>query len=124
MPVTVFVPSFMSQHTAGQTSLVTSGATVRAALDELCERFPEITYWVFDDASRQDRRVWRSLGIFLNDEQVDNDRLDAPVGDNGEIVIVPMVGGATYPRMIEIERKKTAAARAAKHKMAVSTIGH
>ena len=89
MPIKVHIPTPMRQHTGGNATVEVQAGTVRAALDELGRRYPEITQRMFDGA-----RLKRFLNVYLNDEDIRYlDNLATPVKDGDELAIIPAVAG-------------------------------
>ena len=89
MSVQVHIPTPMRQHTSGQATVQAAGATVKAVLADVGQKFPGITERLFDNG-----QVRRFVNIYLNDEDVRYlDNLDTAVKDGDEVSIIPAVAG-------------------------------
>ena len=89
MAIQVHIPTPMRQHTDGAATVETSGATVKAVLDDLGRKHPGIVDRLFDNG-----QVRRFVNIYLNDEDVRYlENLDTEVKDGDELSIIPAVAG-------------------------------
>jgi MoaD family protein len=89
MSVHVQIPTPLRQHTQGQATVEASGATVKAVLDDLAQKYPGITDRLFDNG-----QVRRFVNVYLNDEDIRYlDNLASPVKDGDELSIIPAVAG-------------------------------
>ena len=89
MSIQVHIPTPMRQHTGGQATVQAAGATVKAVLADVGQKFPGITERLFDNG-----QVRRFVNIYLNDEDVRYlDNLDTAVKDGDEVSIIPAVAG-------------------------------
>jgi sulfur-carrier protein len=89
MAVKIHIPTPLRETTQGAAVVEVTGGTVRAALDELGQKFPALTPKLFDNG-----QVKRFLNLYLNDEDVRFlDNLDTAVKDGDEVSIIPAVAG-------------------------------
>jgi sulfur-carrier protein len=89
MPIKIQIPTPLREHTQGKTTVETSGATVQAALNELCQKFPALSAKIFDKGE-----VKPFLNVYLNDEDIRYlDSLATAVKDGDELSIIPAVAG-------------------------------
>jgi molybdopterin converting factor small subunit len=79
----------MRQHTEGQAVVEASGATVKAALEDLGQRFPGVSQRLFENG-----QIRRFINVYLNDEDIRYlDNLTTAVKDGDELSIIPAVAG-------------------------------
>jgi sulfur-carrier protein len=89
MPVKVQIPTPMRQHTEGKPTVEASGATVKAVLENLGQKYPGITQRIFDNG-----QVRRFVNVYLNDDDIRYlENLDSAVKDGDEVSIIPAVAG-------------------------------
>lgn len=89
MPVRVQIPTPMRQHTEGQATIEATGATVKAVLENLGQKYPGITQRIFENG-----QVRRFVNVYLNEEDIRYlDNLDSAVKDGDELAIIPAVAG-------------------------------
>ncbi len=89
MSIKVQIPTPMRQHTGGAATVEVAGATVKAALDDLCAKHAGISGRLFENG-----QVRRFVNIYLNDEDVRYlDNLQTPTKDGDELSIIPAVAG-------------------------------
>ena len=89
MSIKVHIPAPMRQHTGGQATVETTGATVQAALENLCAKHAGITARLFDNG-----QVRRFVNVYLNDEDIRYlENLQTPVKDGDQVSIIPAVAG-------------------------------
>ena len=89
MPIKVQIPTPMRQHTGGAATVEVTGATVKAALDNLCTAHAGIAGRLFDNG-----QVRRFVNVYLNDEDIRYlDNLGTAVKDGDELSIIPAVAG-------------------------------
>jgi molybdopterin synthase sulfur carrier subunit len=89
MSVRVHIPTPLRQLTQGQAVVEASGATVKALLDDLGQRWPGISQRLFDNG-----QLRRFVNVYLNDEDVRYlDNLTTAVKDGDELSIIPAVAG-------------------------------
>jgi molybdopterin converting factor small subunit len=89
MAVKVQIPTPMRQHTEGKSVVEVSGATVKAALDDLAAKYPGIQGRIFDNG-----QVRRFINLYLNNEDIRYlDSLATPAKDGDELAIIPAVAG-------------------------------
>jgi MoaD family protein len=79
----------MRQHTEGQATIEATGATVKAVLENLGQKYPGITQRIFENG-----QVRRFVNVYLNEEDIRYlDNLDSAVKDGDELAIIPAVAG-------------------------------
>jgi molybdopterin synthase sulfur carrier subunit len=89
MSVKIHIPTPLRETTQGAAVVEVTGGTVRAALDELGQKFPTLAPKLFDNG-----QVKRFLNLYLNDEDIRFlDNLDTAVKDGDEVSIIPAVAG-------------------------------
>jgi molybdopterin converting factor small subunit len=88
--VDVRLPAVLRAATGGQASVRATGATVGEVFDDLVRQFPDLRPQVLGD----DGTLHRHLNVFLNDDDIRYlGRLDAKVGDDDTITLMPAVAG-------------------------------
>ena len=88
MPV-VRIPSVLRKHTDNQAKVTAEGSTVRAVIDDLVARHPELRERLLDDAG-----VRRFVNVYVADEDIRYlEGLDTPVAADDEVAIMPAVAG-------------------------------
>ena len=89
MPL-IQIPSALRKLTGGASEVTAAGATVGAALADLERRHPGIAARIFDERGA----VRPFIRIFVDAEDIGGSGgLDTPVGERGEIAIVPAIAG-------------------------------
>jgi molybdopterin synthase sulfur carrier subunit len=89
MAVKVQIPAPMRQHTDGQATVESNGASVQEVLANVGAKFPGIVDRLFDKG-----QLRRFVNIYLNDEDVRYlDNLETAVKDGDEVSIIPAVAG-------------------------------
>ena len=89
MAIKINIPTPLREHTQGKTVVEASGASVQAALDDLCRQFPSLSAKLFDRGE-----VKPFLNVYLNDEDIRYlDSLGTPTKDGDELSIIPAVAG-------------------------------
>jgi sulfur-carrier protein len=89
MPIKIQIPTPLREQTQGKTTVEAGGATVKAALDDLCKQFPALSVKIFDRG-----QVKPFLNIYLNDEDIRYlDDLSTKTKDGDELSIIPAVAG-------------------------------
>jgi sulfur-carrier protein len=89
MAIKVHIPTPMRQHTDGKTVVETTGATVKAVLDDLGAKHPAVTPRLF-----QGDKLKQFVNLYRNNEDVRYlDNLSTPVKDGDELAIIPAVAG-------------------------------
>lgn len=90
MTITLKIPTPLRRFTANQANLALSAQTVRAALDELVGRYPDLRVHLFDESG--DLR--RFVNVYLRGEDVRQlQGLDTPLADGDEVMIIPSIAG-------------------------------
>ena len=88
--IRVHVPSMLRDCCAGASELPLSAASVRAALDQIEERYPSLYRSVCDETGA----VRRHVNLFVNaDHMRDLDGLDTPLRPGDVVTILPAVSG-------------------------------
>src|SRR5688572_29348520 len=91
MPVTVRIPTPLRSLTGGEEQVQSSGATVRAVIDELEQKHPGMRDRLLDD-----KGVRRFVNIYVGDEDIRFlDGLDTKLESGVEISIVPAIAGGS-----------------------------
>ena len=87
---TVFVPGPLREYCGGVSTLALSAPNVRAALDELERRFPDLYRGVCDETGA----VRRHINLFVNSFNVrDGQGLDTALSPGDTLTILPAVSG-------------------------------
>jgi MoaD family protein len=88
--VTVRIPAPLRPYCAGASELVVPAATVRAALDEIERRHPQLYRSVCDESGA----VRRHVNVFVGASHVrDRPGLDTPLQAGDVVTILPAVSG-------------------------------
>jgi molybdopterin converting factor small subunit len=88
----VRVPTVLRAATGGAATVEAAGATVGEVFDDLVRRYPELRNQVLDDEGG----LHRHLNVFLNDDDIRYlGRLDAKVGADDTITLMPAVAGGS-----------------------------
>jgi sulfur-carrier protein len=87
---TVKIPTQLRASAGGESTVSVEGATVGAALEDLCAKHPELRDRLFDD----DGGLRRFVNVYADGEDVRfGDGLETAVADGGEVQILPAVAG-------------------------------
>lgn len=90
MTVTIRVPGPLREYCAGAAKLTVSAGSVRAALEELERRYPELHRSIRDETGA----VRRHVNVFVNSFNVrDREGLDTPLSPGDVVTILPAVSG-------------------------------
>ena len=90
MSVDVRLPNILRPAAGGQASVPTEGATVGEVFEDLVRQFPGLKSQVLTE----DGGLHRHLNVFLNDDDIRYlGKLDAKVGDDDTITLMPAVAG-------------------------------
>ena len=81
--------TLFAERIGGITSVDLPATTVRAALQALTDRHPELSTLVW----ARDRAVNPVMVLFLNDRQLNADEIDASVSAGDQIDIIPALEG-------------------------------
>jgi molybdopterin converting factor small subunit len=93
---TVRVPPVLRNEAGGAREVEASGATVRELLEDLSSRVPELGDKVYDGAE-----IRPYVNVYVDGEDVRmTGGLDAPVGANATIVLLPAMAGGSSDRMM------------------------
>jgi len=94
MPVTVRVPGPLRRLTNGSAEVTVEGATVKEALQSLDASYPGFRDRLYDDEGK----LRQFINIYVNDSDIRfGQGLDTPIGERGELSIVPAVAGGRRP---------------------------
>jgi len=86
----VRVPTVLRGATGGEATVKASGATIGEVFGDLVERYPDLRAQVLNT----DGTLHRHLNVFLNDDDIRYlGRLEAKVGEDDEITLMPAVAG-------------------------------
>ncbi len=88
MPCVVVPPPYRGP-TGGQEEIEVEGATVRACLDAVGERFPGFAEQVFD----ADGRVHKFVNLFVNGDEIERSELEKPVASHDRVEILAAIAG-------------------------------
>ncbi len=89
MSIKIQIPTLLREHAGGQTTVDAKGETVKAALDDLCARFPALAAKIFERGE-----VRMHLNVYLNSEDIRYlDELATKTKDGDELDIIPAVAG-------------------------------
>jgi sulfur-carrier protein len=89
MAIKVQIPTPMREQAGGQSEVEVSGATVKAALDDLVRRHPGLGAKLFDNG-----KLRPYVNVFVNDEDIRYlDDLDTAVKDGEVVALIPAVAG-------------------------------
>jgi molybdopterin converting factor small subunit len=89
MAIKVQVPTPMREQSGGKAEVEVSGATVKAALDDLIRQYPGLQAKLFDGG-----RLRPYVNVFVNDEDIRYlDEMDTPVTDGVIVALIPAVAG-------------------------------
>jgi len=89
MAVTVSIPTILRTHTGGQKTVEASGSTLAEVIDNL-----ESTHGGIKGRLVKEGALHRFVNIYVDDEDVRfAGGLDAPVGENSTVTILPAVAG-------------------------------
>ena len=88
--MTSVCPPSCEPRPAGQATVQATGATVGEVFEDLVRQFPGLRAQVLHD----DGGLHRHLNVFLNDDDIRYlGKLDAKVGDDDTITLMPAVAG-------------------------------
>ena len=89
MAIKVQIPTPMREQAGGSAEVEVSGGTVKAALDDLIQKYPALGAKLFDNG-----RLRPYVNVFVNDEDIRYlDDLDTPVKDGEIVALIPAVAG-------------------------------
>ena len=89
MAIKVQIPTPMREQAGGKAEVAVSGATVRAALDDLIKQHPGLATKLFDGG-----KLRPYVNVFVNDEDIRFlDEQKTVVKEQDEISIVPAIAG-------------------------------
>jgi sulfur-carrier protein len=87
--VTVSIPTILRTHTGGEKSVEAKGGTVAQVIEDLDAKHSGIAGRLITNGS-----MHRFVNIYVDDEDVRfAGGLDAPVGENSTLTILPAVAG-------------------------------
>jgi len=89
MPIRVQIPTPMREQVGGKAEVEVTGATVKAALDDLLRQFPAIGPKLFDNG-----KLRPYINVFVNDEDIRYlDEMDTKITDGVIVALIPAVAG-------------------------------
>lgn len=89
MSVKVQIPTPMREQAGGKAEVEVSGATVKAALDDLIRQYPGLQTKLFDGG-----KLRPYVNVFVNDEDIRYlDEMATPVTDGTTVALIPAVAG-------------------------------
>jgi MoaD family protein len=89
MSIKVQIPTPMREQAGGSAEVEVSGGTVKAALDDLIQKYPALGAKLFDNG-----RLRPYVNVFVNDEDIRYlDDLDTPVKAGEIVALIPAVAG-------------------------------
>ena len=90
MTVEVRLPNILRPVVAGEASVRAEGTTVRDVFDDLVRRYPGLG----PSLLTPDGEMHRHLNVFVNDDDVRYlGKLEAKVGDDDTVTLMPAVAG-------------------------------
>lgn len=90
MAITVRIPTVLRSATGGAATLQGNGATIGEVLGKISADFPALKPQLFND----DGTLHRFLNVYVNDDDVRYlGGVDAPVGANDDVTLLPAVAG-------------------------------
>lgn len=93
MAVTVSVPTILRTHTGGEKAVEAKGSTVAEVIDDLDANHPGLKARLISDG-----KLHRFVNIYVDDEDIRfAGGLEAPVGENSNVTILPAVAGGSAP---------------------------
>ena len=88
--ITVVVPTLLRDACAGASALPLSATSLRAALEELEQRYPALHRSICDETGA----VRRHVNLFVNTHHMrDRNGLDTPLDPGDVVTILPAVSG-------------------------------
>lgn len=92
MPIQVRIPTPLRKLTGGAESVIASGSTIAAIVQDLERRHPGLKERICD----ADGKVRRFVNVYVNGDDIRfQSNLDTPVKDGDEISIVPAIAGGS-----------------------------
>ena len=89
MAVRIEIPSPLREHTGGLVDVPVTGATVKAALEDLIRQYPNLATKLFEGG-----RLRPYINLFVNDEDIRYlDDMQTAVADGQVLAIIPAVAG-------------------------------
>jgi molybdopterin converting factor small subunit len=89
MAIKVQIPTPMREQAGGKPEVEVTGATVKAALDDLIRQYPGLAPKLFDNG-----KLRPYVNIFVNDEDIRYlDEMQTPVSDGVIVALIPAVAG-------------------------------
>jgi MoaD family protein len=89
MAIKVQIPTPMREQAGGKAEVEVTGATVKAALDDLVRQYPGLAPKLFDNG-----KLRPYVNIFVNDEDIRYlDEMQTPVSDGVIVALIPAVAG-------------------------------
>ena len=89
MAIKVQIPTPMREQAGGKAEVDVTGATVKAALDDLLRQYPGLATKLFEGG-----KLRPYVNVFVNDEDIRYlDELDTAVKDGVIVALIPAVAG-------------------------------
>jgi MoaD family protein len=89
MAIKIQIPTPMREQAGGKAEVEVTGATVKAALDDLVRQYPGIASKLFDNG-----KLRPYINVFLNDEDIRYlDEMDTKLTDGVVVALIPAVAG-------------------------------
>lgn len=89
MAIKVQIPTPMREQAGGNAEVVVTGATVKAAFDDLLRQFPALATKLFDNG-----KLRPYINVFVNDEDIRYlDEMDTAITDGVIVALIPAVAG-------------------------------
>lgn len=85
----VKVSLILRQFTDGQEFVDVEGDNPVECLRDFARRYPEAKQWLIDEKGEIRPQVW----LFLNGEEIRNDKLTSPLDKDDELFILLAIGG-------------------------------
>jgi sulfur-carrier protein len=90
--IRVQIPPSLSCHAGGRQTLEVSGGTVRAALGQLREAYPELGRHLM----REDGGLRSYVNVYVNNEDIRGlQGLDTPLREEDAVTLVPSIAGGS-----------------------------
>jgi molybdopterin synthase sulfur carrier subunit len=93
--ISIRLPTVLRPAAGGQATVATEGATVGEVFHDLIRQHPGLKSQLLTDGGE----LHRHLNVFLNDDDIRYlGKLDAKVGDQDTLTLMPAVAGGATPR--------------------------
>lgn len=89
MAIKVQIPTPMREQAGGKAEVEVTGATVKAAFDDLLRQYPALATKLFDNG-----KLRPYINVFVNDEDIRYlDEMDTAITDGVIVALIPAVAG-------------------------------